>query len=183
MSAPSGWAAPTARAWAAAVAAMGTVVLASNILVQFPINDWLTWGAITYPVAFLVTELVNRAHGPQHARRVVAAGFVVAVAASLWLATPRIALASGAAFLLAQWLDVAVFDRLRAGRWWQAPLWATLCAAVLDTAVFWTLAFAGQPLPWTTWAAGDLLVKLGLGLVLLWPFRLLMRRIVPRPAR
>ena len=167
---------PTLPQFAAAALAMAAVVLASNILVQFPINDWLTWGAITYPVAFLVSELVNRAHGPQQARRVAWVGFAVAVAASLVLAPARIALASGAAFLLSQWLDIAVFDRLRHGTWWRAPLVATLFAAVLDTAVFWTIAFAGTGGPWITWALGDLGVKLALGVALLLPFRLLIGR-------
>ena len=105
--------APSLPQFAAAALAMAAVVLASNILVQFPLNDWLTWGAITYPVAFLVSELVNRAHGPQQARRVAWVGFAVAVAASLVLAPVRIAIASGTAFLLSQWLDISVFDRLR----------------------------------------------------------------------
>jgi uncharacterized PurR-regulated membrane protein YhhQ (DUF165 family) len=159
---------------------MGAVVLASNILVQFPLNDWLTWGAITYPVAFLVSELVNRAHGPGQARRVAWVGFAVAVAASLVLAPVRIAVASGTAFLLSQWLDIAVFDRLRRGSWWRAPLVATLLAAVLDTAVFWSMAFAGTGGPWVTWALGDLAVKLVLGVALLLPFRLLMGRLAAR---
>ena len=157
-----------------ACTAMATVVLASNILVQFPINDWLTWGALTYPVAFLVSELVNRAHGPHAARRVAWVGFAMAVAASLALAPVRIALASGTAFLLSQWLDIGIFDRLRRGTWWRAPLVATLLAAVLDTAVFWSIGFAGTGGPWVTWALGDLAVKLVLGVALLLPFRLLI---------
>ena len=165
-----------------AVLAMGTVVLGSNVLVQYPINDWLTWGAITYPVAFLVSELVNRAHGPQQARRVAWVGFAVAVAASLVLAPLRIAIASGTAFLLSQWLDISVFDRLRHGTWWRAPLVATLPAAVLDTAVFWGIAFAGSDLPWITLAVGDLGVKLAIGVLLLLPFRLLMGRSMERAA-
>ena len=168
--------APTLRQFAMAALAMATVVLASNILVQFPLNDWLTWGAITYPVAFLVSELVNRRHGPLHARRVAWVGFAVAVAASLVLAPARIAVASGTAFLLSQWLDISVFDRLRHGTWWRAPLVATLLAAVLDTAVFWSIAFAGTSDPWVTWALGDLAVKLLLGMLLLLPFRLLIGR-------
>ena len=167
---------PSKAQFAAAALAMAMVVLASNILVQFPIDDWLTWGAITYPVAFLVSELVNRAHGPQQARRVAWVGFAVAVAASLVLAPLRIAIASGTAFLLSQWLDISVFDRLRHGTWWRAPLVATLLAAVLDTAVFWSIAFAGTSDPWITWALGDLGVKLGLGVALLLPFRLLIGR-------
>ncbi len=166
--------APTRAQFITAALAMATVVLASNILVQFPINDWLTWGAITYPVAFLVSELVNRRHGPQHARHVAWVGFAVAVAASLVLAPARIAVASGTAFLLSQWLDIGVFDRLRHGSWWRAPLVATLLAAVLDTAIFWSIAFAGTSDPWITWALGDLAVKLVLGVALLLPFRLLI---------
>lgn len=163
---------PTRTQFTTAALAMAAVVLASNILVQFPLNDWLTWGAITYPVAFLVSELVNRRHGPQQARRVAWVGFAVAVAASLVLAPVRIAVASGTAFLLSQWLDIGVFDRLRHGTWWRAPLVATLLAAVLDTAVFWGIAFAGTSDPWVTWALGDLAVKLVLGVSLLLPFRL-----------
>ena len=167
---------PRHRHFVLACTTMATVVLASNILVQFPINDWLTWGAVTYPVAFLVSELMNRAHGPQAARRVAWVGFAVAVAASLALAPVRIAAASGTAFLLSQWLDIGIFDRLRSGRWWRAPLAATLLAAVLDTAVFWSIAFAGTGGPWLTWALGDLAVKLVLGIALLLPFRLLMAK-------
>lgn len=157
-----------------AVLAMGVVVLASNILVQYAINDWLTWGAITYPFAFLVTELVNRAFGPAQARRVAWVGFAVAVAASLVLAPARIAAASGLAFLLSQMLDITVFDKLRQSRWWRAPLLATMLGAVLDTSVFWGVGFAGEDLPWVTWALGDLGVKLVMAVCLLLPFRLLI---------
>ena len=155
---------------------MALVVLASNILVQHPINDWLTWGAFTYPLAFLISELVNRRFGPQRARHVAAVGFAVAVAASLVLALVRIALASGVAFLASQLLDITVFDRLRAQRWWRAPLVASVAAAVLDSAVFWGIGFAGTSDPWLTWALGDLAVKLGVAVFLLLPFRLLMGR-------
>lgn len=166
---------PTARQFAATTLAMAVVVLASNILVQYPLNDWLTWGAFTYPVAFLVSDLANRRHGPAMARRVAWVGFGVAVVASLVLAPARIAAASGLAFLLSQWLDIGVFHRLRHGTWWRAPLVATVAAAVLDTAVFWSIAFAGvDGLPWITWAAGDLAVKLGIGVLMLLPFRLLI---------
>jgi uncharacterized PurR-regulated membrane protein YhhQ (DUF165 family) len=172
----------TWRPLALAIFAMGVIVLASNILVQFPLNDWLTWGAFTYPAAFLVSELVNRWFGPGLARRVAWAGFAVAIAASLLLAPPRIAIASACAFIAAQLLDIHVFDRLRQGQWWRAPAVATVLAAVLDTAVFWSLAFAGEDLPWLTWAAGDLSVKLAVGVGLLLPFRLLMRRHLALPA-
>ena len=161
-------------AFALASAAMALVVLASNILVQFAINDWLTWGAFTYPVAFLVSELVNRRFGPALARRVAWVGFAVAVAASLWLAPLRIALASGLAFMASQLLDIQVFDQLRRGLWWRAPLVATVLAALLDSLVFWSIGFAGTEGPWITWALGDLAVKLLVGLCLLLPFRLLM---------
>lgn len=160
------------------VLAMALVVLASNILVQYPINDWLTWGAISYPVAYLVSDLINRSHGPVPARRVAWVGFAVAVAASLLLAPPRIALASGAAFILSQLFDISVFHRLRQGLWWKAPLIATILAAILDTFVFWSIAFAGGSDPWFTWALGDLGVKLTMGLLLLLPFRLLTWRSV-----
>ena len=139
-----------------AVSAMGAVVLASNILVQYAINDWLTWGAITYPVAFLVSELVNRAHGPAQARRVAWVGFAAAVAASLVLAPARIAMASGTAFLLSQWLDIGVFDRLRHATWWRAPLvapcwlrcWTPPCSGALRLQA---PATRGSPGHWVTW--------------------------------
>lgn len=173
---------PGKARFALAALAMAGVVLASNILVQYPINDWLTWGAISYPVAFLVSELVNRAHGPGPARRVAWFGFAMAVAASLALAPARIALASGTAFMLSQWLDISVFDRLRQGRWWRAPLAATLLAAMLDTALFWSIAFAGSGDPWPTWALGDLAIKLSMGVALLLPFRLLISHRAARRA-
>ena len=165
---------PSTSQLSIAVLAMGLVVLSSNILVQYAINDWLTWGAITYPFAFLVTELVNRAFGPLQARRVAWVGFAVAVAASVALAPARIAAASGLAFLLSQMLDISIFDKLRNSRWWRAPLVATVLAAVLDTTVFWSVGFVGQDLPWITWAFGDLGVKLVMAICLLLPFRLLI---------
>ena len=170
----------TPALFAIAALAMAAVVLASNILVQYPLNDWLTWGAFTYPIAFLVSDLVNRRHGPQLARRIAWVGFAVAVVVSLVLAPARIAAASGLAFLLSQWLDIGVFHRLRSGLWWRAPLVATLAAAVLDTAVFWGIAFAGSDLPWITWAVGDLAVKLAVGVLMLLPFRLLIGRSLAR---
>jgi len=154
-----------------AAAAMAAVVVASNILVQFPINDWLTWGAFSYPLAFLITDLCNRRLGPQAARRVIGVGFALAVILSLWLATPRIALASGLAFLLAQLLDVAVFHRLRhRPRWWLPPLLSSGLGSLLDTGLFFAVAFAGSGLPWLGWALGDLGVKLGMALLMLVPF-------------
>ena len=181
------------------VAAMAVLVTASNILVQYPVGDFLTWGAFTYPFAFLVTDLTNRRHGPAAARRVVLVGFAVAVALSIWLATPRIAIASGAAFLTAQLLDVAVFDRLRRGAWWRAPLASSLLGSALDTALFFTLAFSAQaaflgpnadwalaPAPllgvgpaapfWVSLAVGDFGVKLLIALAALGPYRAVSRR-------
>jgi hypothetical protein len=156
------------------VAAMVAVVAGSNVAVQYPINDWLTWGAFTYPVAFLVTDLTNRRLGPGRARTVVYAGFALAVVLSALLATPRIALASGTAFVTAQLLDIVVFNRLRRLPWWQAPLISSGIASVWDTAVFFGLAFAGTGLPWITWGIGDLGAKAAMALLLLLPFRALM---------
>ncbi|WP_115552816.1 VUT family protein [Xanthomonas arboricola] len=177
---PTPFAPLTARALAWAVVAMGAVVLLSNILVQYPINDWLTWGAFSYPLAFLVSNLINRRFGPRAARTVAWCGFALAVLLSIWLATPRIAAASCTAFIAAQLLDITVFDRLRNGSWGRAPIVATTCSATLDTALFWSIAFAGASLPWVSWAAGDLAVKLGMGVFLLGPFRALLWRSAPR---
>lgn len=167
------------------IVAMGLTVLASNILVAYPVAwvvpgiglnlaDWLTWGAFTYPVAFLVTDLTNRALGAAAARRVVLVGFALAVALSLIFADGRIALASGSAFLIAQMLDVAVFDRLRRAAWWKAPMFSSLLGSLLDTTLFFSLAFAGTGLPWTGWALGDFAAKLVMVATLLAPFRWLM---------
>jgi len=156
------------------ILAMAILVTASNVLVQYPINDYLTWGAFTYPVCFLVTDLCTRTLGAEKARRVVLVGFAIAVLLSLVFATPRIALASGAAFLSAQLLDVAIFDRLRRAAWWLAPLTSSLLASALDTALFFSLAFAGTEVPWVTLAIGDYLVKLAIALAMLIPFRALI---------
>ena len=151
--------------------AMVLVIVSSNILVQPPLNDWLTWGAITYPFAFLITDLANRFFGPAFARKVVYAGFVIAVTLSAYYATPRIAIASGSAFLVAELLDVKVFNWLRQRIWWQPPLVSTLLGSVVDTAVFFTLAFYGTDVPWVTLGIGDLGVKIAIALVALLPFR------------
>jgi uncharacterized integral membrane protein (TIGR00697 family) len=188
------------------VAAMAVVVITSNILVQFLVGDWLTWGAFTYPFAFLVTDVTNRLHGPAAARRVVLAGFVVGLLCSFVgsqitgpfgpLVSLRVAIASGTAFLVGQLLDVAVFDRLRAGRWWQAPLVSSVVGSVVDTAIFFSIAFsaalafiapgvdvawANAPVPllglgpvlplWVSLALADFGVKLALALFALAPFR------------
>ncbi len=144
-----------------AVVAMAVIVGASNYLVAFPINDWLVWGALTYPLAFLVNDLVNRFWGAACARKVVYVGFAVGVALSLSVDTidQRIAIASGTAFLVAQLLDVAIFDRLRIGRWWVAPSVSSGISSVVDTLLFFGIAFIGTGLPWHQWAMGDLAVK------------------------
>jgi queuosine precursor transporter len=161
------------------IAAMAAVIVLSNILVQHPINDWLTWGAFSYPVVFLVNDLTNRALGPQAARRVAWAGFAVAVVVSLLLAPWRIAVASGCAFIVSQVMDIAVFNRWRAFTWWKAPLIGSLVASVIDTAVFFFLAFAGntQGMDWQMLAAGDLAVKALMAVCLLAPYRALLPRL------
>ncbi|NKI35895.1 queuosine precursor transporter [Wenzhouxiangella sp. XN79A] len=158
------------------IAAMMVIVASANVLVQYPVNDWLTWGALTYPVSYFVTDLTNRLRGPAVARRVVWAGFALAVLLSAVLATPRIALASGAAFLASQLLDVAVFDRLRGRAWWQPPLFSSVIGSALDTALFFALAFAGTTMPWMTLALGDYAVKVAIALVMLAPWWWLARR-------
>ena len=156
---------------------MAAVIVLSNVLVQHPINDWLTWGAFSYPVVFLVSDLTNRALGPVAARRVAWAGFAIAVLVSLLLAPWRIAVASGTAFLFSQLMDVTVFNRLRASSWWKAPLIGSLVASTVDTAVFFFLAFAGSDMNWLTLAAGDLAVKALMATVLLAPYRALLPRL------
>ncbi len=181
------------------VIAMMAVVAASNVLVQHPVElfglqEALTWGAFTYPVAFLVNDLTNRRFGPAVARQVVYFGFALAVMLSIWLATPRIALASGTAFLFGQLLDIGVFNRLRRMSWWQAPLAGSLFGSAVDTALFFSLAFAGDaamsfpvtyastgitvPL-WVGLAYFDFLVKLGCALLALVPYGALMGWLKP----
>lgn len=182
------------------VLAMCLVVAASNILVQYPFNhlglsEILTYGAFTYPVAFLVNDLSNRRFGPQFARKVVYAGFVIAVILSVWLATPRIAIASGSAFLCAQLLDVTVFSKLRQLTWWKAPFASAVFGSLLDTLLFFSIAFAaqfawidlatgradsslavlvpflGKDIPlWMSLGFGDLMVKIVMAVVMLVPY-------------
>jgi queuosine precursor transporter len=155
--------------------AMMLTVAASNYLVQFPINDWLTYGAFPYPISFLVTELTNCLHGPAQARKVVYVGFFLGVCLSLALAPMRIAAASGAAFLVSQLLDIFVFNKLRRMTWWIAPLGASALASIIDTALFWSIAMWGEKnIPLFTWAVGDFLVKLGMDALMLTPFRLVL---------
>ena len=165
------------RSYFPGILAMAAVVVASNILVQFLFGQWLTWGAFTYPVAFLVTDVMNRVYGKGPARRVVLAGFVVGVICSLIgtqimgefgpLVTLRIAIGSGLAFLTAQLLDISVFSALRGGKWWRAPLASTLVGSSVDTAIFFTVAFSGtlswiEPANDVSWA-GEMLPLLGSG--------------------
>lgn len=190
--------------------AMGAVVALSNVLVQHPVAatlggvdlaEVLTWGAFTYPIAFLVTDLSNRRLGAPAARRVVLVGFALAVGLSVWLASPRIAVASGTAFLVAQMLDVAVFDRLRRAAWWRAPLVSSGIGSLVDTALFFAIAFApafgaldlggedgslgfavpllsvGPLVPlWVSLALGDLIVKALVALALIAPYGALRGR-------
>ncbi len=159
------------------ILAMAAVVVASNILVQFLFGQWLTWGAFTYPIAFLITDVMNRVYGAGPARRVVFVGFVVGVICSLIgtqimgefgpLVTLRIAIGSGLAFLTAQLLDVSIFAALRSGKWWRAPLASTLVGSSVDTAIFFTVAFSGaltwiEPANDISWAA-EMLPLLGAG--------------------
>ena len=159
------------------ILAMATIVVVSNILVQFLFGQWLTWGAFTYPLAFLVTDVMNRVYGAPVARKVVFAGFVTGVICSLIgtqitgefgpLVTWRIALGSGLAFLTAQLLDVSIFDRLRGGAWWEAPFVSTIIGSAVDTALFFTIAFSAslaflEPGNDVSWA-NEMLPLLGLG--------------------
>jgi len=157
--------------------AMAAIVLVSNILVQFPLNAWLTWGAFSYPVAYFVTDVCNRVAGPQLARRVAWFGFAVGLTCSAILAPARIAIASGSAFIVSQLLDVAVFNQLRKQSWWKAPLFGSLAASIIDTGIFFSLAFAGTAVPWLPFAGGDLTVKLLMAFALLPPYRALVRRL------
>ncbi|MBB3810701.1 queuosine precursor transporter [Pseudochelatococcus contaminans] len=181
------------------VAAMAAVVVVSNIAVQHPFTPWglqdyLTWGAFTYPAAFLITDLTNRRFGVQAARRLVAVGFLIAVVMSAVLSEPRIAAASGIAFLVGQLLDVSVFNRLRRLAWWRAPLASGIIGSAIDTALFFSLAFAGvvtdvatygvagwqvtAPV-WVVWGVSDFLVKVGMALLMLVPYGALLRLIAP----
>lgn len=169
------------RAFALAVFAMCATVLAANILVQFPftpfgLQDYLTYGAFTYPFTFLVNDLTNRRLGLVRTRQVIYVGFGLALTLSALLATPRIALASGTAFIVAQLLDATVFNALRQKAWWLPPALSGLISSAIDTWVFFTLAFSGTDLPWTNWAMVDYLVKLAMVAVFLAPYRFLIAR-------
>tara|TARA_R110002049_G_scaffold44333_5_gene130097 strand:+ start:157245 stop:157865 length:621 start_codon:yes stop_codon:yes gene_type:complete len=204
------------RTYLPGILAMAAIVVASNILVQFLFGQWLTWGAFTYPLAFLVTDVMNRVYGAPAARRVVLVGFGVGLICSLIgtqimgefgpLVTIRIAIGSATAFLLAQLLDITVFNRLRAGAWWRAPLISTLISSAIDTALFFSIAFSGalsflhpgtdvawatEALPllgagpvaplWVSLAIADWSVKLAIALIALIPFRLITARLITTP--
>ncbi len=194
---------------------MTAVVVASNILVQYPLSgelagiqlgDLLTYGAFTYPVAFLVTDLTNRQFGPRTARKVVFIGFVVGVALSFVTSSPRIAVASGSAYLVGQLLDISVFNRLRQLAWWKAPLIGSILGSIMDTVIFFSLAFApifsligpndgfaiewapvlgvfaAEAPRWISWAIGDFSVKMLVGVAMLLPYGALMSVLRPMPA-
>ncbi len=165
---------------------MAIVVLASNYLVQFPVNHYgletiLTWGAFSYPIAFLITDLVNRTYGKFVAKKVVYIGFFLGVLFTVFFSTNfsdlisiRIAIGSGTAFLVAQLLDVQVFDKLRKKKWFIAPLVSSLIGSSVDTFLFFSISFYGTGIPWMTLSLGDLAVKIFVALVMLIPFRLLL---------
>ena len=168
---------------------MGLIVLASNFLVQFPINHYgleeiLTYGAFSYPIAFLITDLANRSYGKIAARKIVYLGFTIGVIFTLLFSTNfadlisvRIAIGSGTAFLVAQLLDVQIFDRLRKKQWFIAPLGSSLIGSTIDTFLFFSIAFYSTGIPWVSLAFGDLAVKLFIALSMLIPFRLLLSSI------
>ena len=168
---------------------MGGVVVASNYLVQFPIKHFglseiLTYGAFSYPVTFLITDLANRAYGKFVARKVVFIGFIIGILLTLLVSTNfediisiRIAIGSGVAFFVAQNLDVQVFDKLRKKIWYIAPLISSILGSITDTFLFFSISFYSTGIPWVTLALGDLAVKLLISLTMLIPFRILINRI------
>ena len=165
---------------------MGVVVLASNYLVQFPIQYYglegiLTYGAFSYPIAFLITDLTNRSYGKLIARKIVYIGFVIGIAFTLFFSTNfsdlisvRIAIGSGIAFLVAQLFDVKIFDQLRKKKWFVAPLTSSFVGSIVDTFLFFSISFYGTGIPWVTLSFGDLAVKILVALTMLIPFRLLL---------
>ena len=170
---------------------MGVVVLSSNYLVQFPIKYYgleeiLTYGAFSYPVAFLITDLANRSFGKVIARKIVYFGFILGIGFTVLFSTDfadyisiRIAVASGVAFLTAQLLDVQIFDRLREKKWFVAPLTSSMIGSTIDTFLFFSIAFYSTGIPWVTLSLGDLSVKILVALIMLIPFRLLLKTFKP----
>ena len=170
---------------------MGVIVLLSNYLVQFPINYYglneiLTYGAFSYPIAFLITDLANRSYGKRVARKIVYFGFVLGIGFTVLFSTDfadlisiRIAIGSGIAFLTAQLLDVQIFDRLRKKEWFVAPLTSSMIGSTIDTFLFFSISFYGTGVPWVTLSLGDLIVKVIVALIMLIPFRLLLKTFKP----
>ncbi len=170
---------------------MGIVVLISNYLVQFPINHYgleelLTYGAFSYPIAFLITDLANRSYGKEIARKIVYIGFLIGISFTLLFSTNfgdlislRIAIGSGSAFLIAQLLDVQIFDNLRKKDWFVAPLTSSIIGSTVDTFLFFSISFYSTGIPWVTLALGDLTVKILVALIMLIPFRLLLKTFKP----
>ncbi len=170
---------------------MGVVVLASNYLVQFPINyyglqDILTYGAFSYPIAFLITDLANRSFGKTIARKIVYIGFVIGIFFTLIFSTNfedlisiRIAIGSGTAFMVAQLLDVQIFDKLRQKKWFIAPLASSFVGSIVDTFLFFSISFYGTGVPWVTLSLGDLAVKILVALIMLVPFRMMLGILKP----
>tara|TARA_E500000331_G_C17158948_1_gene670865 strand:- start:145 stop:738 length:594 start_codon:yes stop_codon:yes gene_type:complete len=168
---------------------MGIVVIASNYLVQFPVNFYqlknvLTYGAFSYPITFLITDLANRAFGKKTARYVVLIGFFIGIVLTLFVSTNfediisvRIAIGSATAFIIAQNLDVNIFDVLRNKKWYVAPLTSSILGSIIDTFLFFSIAFYSTDIPWVTLALGDLVVKLIVALIMLIPFRILISKI------
>ena len=170
---------------------MGVIVLSSNYLVQFPINyyhlnELLTYGAFSYPIAFLITDLANRSYGKFVARKIVYFGFLLGIGFTVLFSTDfadfisiRIAIGSGIAFLIAQLIDVQIFDNLRKKRWFVAPLTSSMIGSTIDTFLFFSISFYGTSIPWLTLALGDLAVKILVALMMLIPFRLLLKTFKP----
>ena len=170
---------------------MGLIVLASNFLVQYPVQyyglqDILTYGAFSYPVAFLITDLANRSYGKTAAKKIVYIGFSIGVSFTLLFSTNfadlisiRIAIGSGTAFIVAQLLDVQIFDKLRSKRWFIAPLGSSVIGSTIDTFLFFSIAFYATGIPWISLSFGDLAVKLTVALLMLLPFRLLLGTLKP----
>ena len=165
---------------------MGVVVLSSNYLVQFPIKYYgleeiLTYGAFTYPITFLITDLTNRSYGKLAARKIVYTGFIIGISFTLFFSTNfsnlisvRIAIGSGTAFIVSQLLDVQIFDKLREKEWFVAPLTSSFIGSVVDTFLFFSISFYGTGIAWVTLSVGDLAVKIFVALLMLIPFRLLL---------
>ena len=170
---------------------MGAIVLLSNYLVQFPINYYglnevLTYGAFSYPIAFLITDLANRSYGKLVARKIVYLGFLIGIGFTVLFSTNfadlisiRIAIGSGIAFLTAQLIDVQIFDNLRKKNWFIAPLTSSIIGSTVDTLLFFSISFYGTSIPWFTLALGDLAVKIFVALIMLIPFRLLLNTFKP----